>query len=274
VLSGIVVDEQRKPLPGAGISVFPADHRGGQLEYLKTDADGKYHFGHLPLDQALKLYISRDGFLEHREQLTIGAPSPSQELNLMLKRRPHGGTVRGTIHNPDGNPIAGAMVSNHGRSSRDVRTTTTDDSGNFLLDDLFEGSLGHELVVKAKGYAPQQMGVTPGSKQKPEEVVITLQKGHTLRARVVDQAGRPIAGASVYYDMGSGNAMHIDGHTNTNADGHFELDSLPPNPLFHIRADGYSELDDAELTLDGAEPITVTLEPQGILRGKLYDAQT
>lgn len=43
-LFGAIVDEQGAPVAEAGISAFPLDARGPQLEYVKTDSEGRYRF--------------------------------------------------------------------------------------------------------------------------------------------------------------------------------------------------------------------------------------
>jgi hypothetical protein len=210
--------------------------------------------------------------LQEQATLTAGA---ERKLDLVLTRRPHGGTVAGSISDTKGNPIAGATLTNHGRSSRDQRTTTTDELGIFLLDDVFEGSIGHELVVKAKGFAPQRVKFRPGTQESPAKIAITLEAGHRIRGRVVDEAGKAIPGVRVYFANGNrGGGFGLGGRTTSDADGRFEFDSLPKVCPFTFVADGYSEIEAAELPLDGDEEVVVTMQSEGVIKGRVVDATT
>ena len=114
-LFGVVRDEAGKGLPGAGISVFPSGLSGQQTEYMSTDADGRYRFEYLPI-AGLTLLLSKEGYTDVRHDVAITAPPRGrQELNLILPRRPDGGSVRGTVVDKDGKPVAGASVVNRGR---------------------------------------------------------------------------------------------------------------------------------------------------------------
>ncbi len=278
VLEGTVRDEAGAPVAGAGISVFPADFQGGQIEYLTTDPSGKYRFDYLPVDKGLLLMISHDGFVDAREPVTLSAAAAGEasekSLDLVLKTRPHGGTVKGTVTDRNGKPIAGATLRNSGWSSRDVRRATTDASGQFILDDVFEGPRRREMVVKAKGFAPNLFSLEPGTREKPEVRSIVLQPGHHIRGRVVDADGRPVDGARVSASGGDGGDMDIGDYVTTDSEGRFTFDSLLPDATFRISKDGYSELDDQHLVLDGDEEIVVTLESAAVIHGRVVDAAT
>ncbi len=197
-LFGSVKDEAGNALTMAGVSVFPANFSGPQIEYMTTDYKGQFRFDSLPLGKGMLLIVSKTGFVETRPDVVLGGASGNdRELNLVLKRRPDGGSIRGTVMDAEGKPIAGATIANEGRSSSDVRKAITDEHGAFQLNNVYEGSIGHELIVKAKDFAPQRVAFKPGTKEKPAEITIKLEKGHRIRGRVQDEAGKPIASASV-----------------------------------------------------------------------------
>jgi beta-lactamase regulating signal transducer with metallopeptidase domain len=275
-LFGTITDEAGKPIAGAGFSVFPEGHRGGQIEYLRTDAQGRYRFDFLPVGQRLELHVSHLGCVPLREHVNLRAgPNAQRQLDLVLKGRPHGGTVSGAVSDAHGNPIAGATITNHGRSSREVRSATTDEFGVFLLDDVYEGSIGHELVVKAPKFAPQRVRFTPGTPDAPGKVAIELEPGHRIRGRVVDEAGKPIRGVGVYFADGNrGSGMEFGGKATTDADGRFEFDSLPTGSPFNLVANGYSEIEGTKLPLDGDEEVVVTMRAEGVIKGRVVDAET
>jgi protocatechuate 3,4-dioxygenase beta subunit len=275
VLYGTVRDDAGQPIADAGVSVWPADHRGGANEYMRTKADGRYRFEHVPLNKRLELSSSRTNYLDDQRQMSLaGAQDVEQQVDLVLKRRPHGGSLRGTVTDTHGKPIGGVIIMNQGRRSSDVRKATTDDQGQFLLDNVYEGSIGHEIVVKATGFAPQQLKFKPGSKEQPGEIAIKLEVGHRIRGRVVDDAGKPIVGANVYYSEGNHGFNNIGDSTTTDAGGKFEFDSLPSDAPFSIGAAGYSEIESTKLPLDGTDEVVVKLPQEGMIRGKVIDAAT
>jgi hypothetical protein len=274
VLYGRITDEAGVAVAGAGFSVFPADRRSGQIEYFRTDGQGNYRFDYLPANQGLEVNVSGPGFLDLQEQVTLAAGA-ERKVDLVLSRRPHGGTVSGSVSDAAGNPVAGATLTNHGRSSRDKRTATTDELGIFVLDDVYEGSIGHELIVKADGFAPQRVKFRPGTQESPAKLAITLQAGHTIRGRVLDEAGKAIRGVAVYFAEGNtGSGFDFGGKTTTDADGRFSFDSLPADCPFTFLADGYSEIETQKLPLDGDEEVVVTMQSEGIIKGRVIDATT
>lgn len=273
-LFGTVQDEAGKALADVGISVFPSDRRGSQIEYMKTDAEGRYRFKYLPI-AGLTLNISKDDYLRRQSDVSITVPpGGQQELNLTLARRPDGGSVKGVIVDTDGNPIEGATLTNRGMSSRELRETTSDADGAYRLDDVFEGSVSHEVIVKAKGFAPQRLAFDPGSRAEPAELDITLSPGHRIRGRVMNERGEGVSDVAVYSHGTRYPDSELGERTTTDHDGRFALDSLPAESPFAFKKKGYSDMNDLKLPVDGEDEVVVTLKPHGIIRGRVIDAET
>jgi beta-lactamase regulating signal transducer with metallopeptidase domain len=278
-LEGVVVDEEQQPLAGVGISVFPRDSSGGQIEYLTTDTAGKYRFGHLPL-AGLQLNLSKNSFADQRIEVAPQVEAgKTQRLDVTLSPRRDGGFVMGTVIDSEGRAVAGAKVINVGRSSRDLRETTTDAEGRFRLNEAFQGVEGYMLVVKSTGHAPGIAAFSPGTREEPTKIEVVLKPGHRLRGRVVDEQGKPLAGIYVGYDgtVGFGE-MGDGGYVVTEADGRFQFDSLPGGIRFDIRsyntAGQFSALHEHKLPLDRDEEVVVTLPAEGVIRGRVMDAVT
>ncbi|MGO8748891.1 MAG: carboxypeptidase regulatory-like domain-containing protein [Thermoguttaceae bacterium] len=274
-LFGVVRDEAGKGLPGAGISVFPSGLSGQQTEYMSTDADGRYRFEYLPI-AGLTLLLSKEGYTDVRHDVAITAPPRGrQELNLILPRRPDGGSVRGTVVDKDGKPVEGASVVNRGLASRDLRRTTTDAQGRYRLDDVYKASNSHDLFIKAKRFAPQQLEFEPGDRNRPAELNVNLAAGHRIRGRVVNEQGEALAGVQVYYAHGNRvPGYDFGGKTATDVEGHFEFDSLPAESPFAFQKGGYSGMEDVTLPLDGQKEVMVTMRSAGAIRGRVVDGGT
>ena len=90
---GVVKNEDGEPLADVGISVFPADYVGGQIEYMRSDAEGRYRFDFLPLDQPLQLNCSHAAdYQDPNQKFTLDSKAKgSVDLELVLRRCPDGG---------------------------------------------------------------------------------------------------------------------------------------------------------------------------------------
>jgi uncharacterized GH25 family protein len=271
---GRVRDPEGRPVAGVGVSARSRDYQGGQFSHMTTDADGRYQLEHLPLGN-LQLYVSKLDYV--REALSFRLDMAGEKLTLVdvtLKPRPHGGSVRGVVTDRQGRPIAGAEITNDGRSSNEVRRATTDAKGEYLLDNVYLGSIGHEMVVRAKGFAPRAVEFKPGTATQPAEVNVTLDPGHRIAGRVLDAAGNPVRGVNVYYAGGNYWPAGVGGSGTTDSQGRFGFDSLPDAATFTFVAVGYTEIEGRALRLDGDAVVTVVLTAQGVIRGRVVDAVT
>ncbi len=275
-VQGVVKDETGKPIPGFGINVYGEDRPGDYSEYTKSDADGHYHFDFLPLDEEIKLRGWDDKYLNLDQHGTIRSDGTRDvKQDLVLRRRPNGGSVKGIVTDRAGKPIAGAKLVNQGMSSSIDRRTTTDEAGRFTIDDLLEGSMGKQLIVKAAGFAPQKVTVRPGPSSSAAEVTIKLDPGHEIRGQILDTSGKPIAGATIYYARGDQYPDGgIGGRATADDQGRFAIDSLAPQTPFSFRAAGFSPIAERVLPLDGEDAVQVTLLPEGMIRGRVIDATT
>ena len=89
----------------------------------------------------------------------------------------------------------------------------------------------------------------------------------------MDEKGRPIAGVSV--DFASGRDVFSDGSfVETDAQGRFAFDSLPPDTPFGFSKEGFSQIQGRRLELDGEQEVVVEMTPAGVLVGKAIDAKT
>jgi protocatechuate 3,4-dioxygenase beta subunit len=115
-----------------------------------------------------------------------------------------GARVAGRVTRPDGQPVAGANVAmvyldvSRVLFSADGRTepVETDEDGWFVLDRVAPGRVA--FVAAADGLAPsgiEERAVV--DRGRYDDIELVLGDGSEFRGLVVDDAGRPIAGASV-----------------------------------------------------------------------------
>ena len=275
-LYGVVQDEDGTPLPDVNIFPFLVEHHAAALDHSRTDSEGKYRLECLPI-AGLRLSLLKEGYLDALRDVTITAPpGGEQELNLTLTRRPEGGSVRGVVVDAEGKPVEGASLTYLGPGfSLNARETTADALGHYRLDDVFEMSGSHSLLVRANGFAPQQLEFTPGTRQDPAELNVTLQAGHRVRGRVIDEQGQPLPGVQVVWEF------RVDSYVNpwndsatTGSDGRFQFDSLPAESPFRFSRKGYSDIERVRLPLDGEDEVQVTMQSEGVIRGRVVDDET
>lgn len=113
---------------------------------------------------------------------------------------PEGRGLSGTVVDESGSPVAEAEVRvfPSGFSDETARVRTSR-QGTFRIANL-PAPASFELLALRPGLAPALLGVTvPALAESVEvtEVRLVLRRGHTAGGRVVDEKGRPVAGARV-----------------------------------------------------------------------------
>ena len=105
-----------------------------------------------------------------------------------------------------------------------------------------------------------------------EPLEFRLGPPQTVRGRVVDAEGKPVAGTLVVTDSWRGYRT-LDIRTETDADGRFTVADLPDEPVeFQFAREGYMNLPNQRLTAE--EEAVVTLTRPLIIRGTVTDAKT
>src|SRR5947207_7957782 len=64
------------------------------------------------------------------------------------------GAVRGLIHDPQNRPVSGAVVQLHAVSSDLSQTTTSNDAGEFVFENIPIGE--YSVEVQLSGFRPEQ----------------------------------------------------------------------------------------------------------------------
>ena len=204
-IGGRVLDEDGQPLADAVVvvSVKKSYPRSDQwvnvdAESIRTGADGRWSLNNAPA-QPDSVEIAAYHYLclnEHSAYMQ----QPFKPLSalrdgsaaLRLRRRTR---VDGTVLAPDGQPVAGAKVFyGEGRGyGNSIPPVKTDDHGRFTFG-VKPGTMTN-LIAQAPGFAPTLEPVKIGTGAR--RVYLTLSRAHSVRGRVVDPSGKPIACASV-----------------------------------------------------------------------------
>jgi hypothetical protein len=268
-IGGTVRDEAGEPIAGARVE-FTMPVTWPQLQShvftmatLQTDEAGRWQFDGAPADAAsVSITVEHPDYLAARAQATA-----SMDNMAVMKQGP---SVAGNVMDQNLEPVVGAKVLlGFSRFGSDEPSTQTDAEGRFVLKNC---KTGPSLVtVVADGFAPASRELVVGEQNK--ELLFTLEPGHTLRARVVDVHGNPVAGAFFAADTWRGHrslAYRVD----TPADGRITWNGAPPDTvLYDIGKRGYMSTRNVAIKAGGDE-FVVTLYPVLEISGMVTDAQT
>jgi protocatechuate 3,4-dioxygenase beta subunit len=150
----------------------------------------------------------------------------------------------------------------------------TDASGRYEFTGLGPGERALTVTVPGGHLAPAARDVVLHADERMDTVDFVLSAGLTLRARVTDPAGRPLAGVAVYIaELDTNSISDKDFAGNSDVDGWIETHGLTPGKKrITMSLKGYSYLWDE---VDPAASARVfVLKPSPRLRGVVVDAST
>ncbi len=212
---------------------------GGRIVAAKSDEEGRYRVV-LPAPGTWSVAIlrlaggSREGdggttvlvaTATARLEVPPGVPALSRDIPLPVA------SVRGTVRDPDGNPLAGAQVllrrSGDGEADGEQGSPagTTARDGTFHLDWVPAGTW--TLVGLARGHAWQETDPFEVGEKGEVEVDLVLPSAEPVAARVLDPAGRPLDGARVVVLDAPVSLPGLGEPAATGGDGTVRLDGLP-----------------------------------------------
>lgn len=238
-LSGSIVDSNQTPLSNATIDVYPdrasTSHDNGSV---RTGSDGRFL---VPVGPGRYVFlVQHPGFAS--VQLHVTAPSSNMRVVL-----PAGGGIAGVVSDEHG-PVAGAKVvawkAEGETPNLGFPETKTGPHGEFELRDLPQG----RWIVRAESGVSQfgaawRDGVPPAAPYRrvrgrvdvnagtKVQLGLRFGTGPSIRGRVVDERGHPIAGAEV-----RAKASQAEGEAWSQPDGSFEIEDLEATQRYQVDA--------------------------------------
>lgn len=259
VVGGAVIDQSGQPVPGVAMEAHrqEAYKNGGpntdfQTTKVTTDSDGRWIYPYVPRNyETVSFNMTCSNYAVTRASVPTGK---AESLNAVLVIQ-RGFAVAGRVTDSTGQAVAGAIVKElHNFGQRRLSTQTDADGGFALLGVADPNGEPMELVVQAKGLAPQRLAVP--LIESTNIVNFVLPPGSVFRGRVVDDAGNPIANASVRTDFDFKNQIptRFEWLTHTDAEGRFEWGSAPAEiTCFWFQADGYDVIRSRPMLPDGTD---------------------
>lgn len=189
---------------------------------LRSAPDGTFRAENLPSGTLLCDVTPPEHEAQLRKEIELQGGETAR-IDLVLQR---GDVVFGTVTDATTKePIAGAEISAGWTFDKVVHT---DIEGKYRMVGA-PGPGVPDMHVRAKGFAHASAQIGKAHEQR---VDFALERGGSLRGRVVDAAGRPVAGVYVAADadLGVSRGMGLTDWQNTRsgADGMFRVESLVP----------------------------------------------
>ena len=284
-IGGVVRDEQGKPIQGAKIHLSISSEKLEQSQMclalwnsiFVTDAEGRWSLAHVPLKiKSLSVGLEHPDFISSLEPAGISTKEQQQIENgasVMVMKK--GIPMTGTVTDPEGKPVADASVILGEWHGSDRPKATTDQQGHYRFASLAPGST--VLTVIKPGLAPALRNIDVQPQIKP--VDLRLEKGNSLRVRVVDKDGKPIAGIFVTPDTWRGRRVLCElpmrGHTD--AEGRWAWTWAPKDAVqTNLGLTGYvnyMSVRNLPLVAQEAEHV-ITMFPALTISGHVIDADT
>jgi beta-lactamase regulating signal transducer with metallopeptidase domain/peroxiredoxin len=269
-IGGIVKDEAGRPIEGATVSVYAppteceAADNGFTLGEPKTDGRGRWR-----LDVAPRNLAGVGMNVEHPHyRMTGGMVSRNLESVSILTK---GLTVTGRVVDAAGRPVKDAQAfMGYDKFVAHAPTATTNERGEFSLENCTTGPT--IITIEAEGFAPQFRDVRVEARTAPVEFQLT-EPGSSLRGKVVDIEGKPVAGAYVA-------AARWRGHQSlrlrvlTDREGRFAWRSAPRDVVVYgVGKFGYMSSPNVPLSASDREQV-ITLYPELVISGRVTDASS
>ncbi|QDT40029.1 Regulatory protein BlaR1 [Gimesia alba] len=279
-VGGTVVDEAGKPIAGARVSPSlkfkkrPSDSSElGVGTRITTDANGQWRYPHIPVSKS-EVYIA----VNHPEYRAWRNRIARSEFTVKKNQKPTGRivldrglTIVGVVADEQGNPILGALVRT--KFANEIRKATTDENGVYILSGC-EPRMAR-VVVSANGRALELQEVRVDPEMEPVDFI--LKPGGKIRVRVVDEQGKGVPKARIFFQRWRGHIQYFEfDHISQYADenGVWEWNEAP---LDEFQADicrtGGMQLTDQ--SLQAREEEYVFAPPKTlVISGKVIDAKT
>lgn len=219
-IGGIVKSDDGRPIRGVKVeAMYQGNRAEGQPanrqiidtwlalgdDARTTDAKGRWTMDNIPLGRSGEVmlrfrhpdYASDQQWGGLQKQQDIAFSDLRRQTATVLVHR--GISVTGTVTNPQGKPVAGAVVAwgndpyLEASSSGRRQEVLTDAGGVYRLPPLPAGPL--TVTVMAQGWAPDLKKITIAADNRKAN--FQLKKGKTLRLRFVDRDGKPVSAVGV-----------------------------------------------------------------------------
>ncbi|HZO08202.1 MAG TPA: carboxypeptidase-like regulatory domain-containing protein, partial [Myxococcota bacterium] len=230
-----------------------------------TDTRGRARFDRLPTvdsDGSYDVVVSAEGFARDWKDDVLVLASHDTNVAIGLEAyRPR--SISGAVRTEEGAAVAGAKLETHSRGA--MVAATSDAAGAYRLEGLDPSIETGWFMVSAPGFVEQNRSLPFSARGDLEGIDSVLERPEPIAGRVVDQDGRPVAGARPHLHRGNEWRRMSGEQGRTGADGAFRFDDAaagawtlqvqPPEPATEWRS-AYTMLE----VKGGEQSLEVVLE--------------
>lgn len=292
-LGGRVTDEDGKPIAGVKVEVWGYLGEKKEKEELAymidavTNDRGEWRSRCFRDMQFAYLYLSHPDFLadgeshprRHGRPRKTDPASPDEQPMERLRNftdvqvMSRGVPIAGEVRDGTGKAVADAEIGWFEAEGfepfhHSLITTASDANGRFRFAHVRPGRV--VLQVKAKGHAPALKRIT--AKQDSDAVMLTLEHARTLKGRVVDSQGKPIAGALVVIDTWR-SCRSLGVYLKTDSDGRYQWDDAPADSVL-VNASHIGFVSATWQQVSPDQEGLFTLKRSMSISGRIRDAKT
>lgn len=270
-LRGTVRDAQGQPIKNARVR----DHYSGHYVqvYMNrsiTDAEGRYQIGWYPRSKPVWSVGVEHADYAKLSRTDLPAPDKGNVTTYDFVMDA-GKKISGTVTDENGRPIANASL-RFGSSPSWVHVAhaRSNAEGAFTLAKI-SVDRRDVVVAEAPGRAPAWLPATPG---QTDALAFSLKPGLVVKGRVVDRQGKPVSEARLSPRLRlSGRFEYVGEGAQTGKDGTFELRDIAAED---VAVDVYGSRITAvrNHVYDPAKPLEITVDPIGVFKGRVVDADT
>jgi protocatechuate 3,4-dioxygenase beta subunit len=287
-IAGTVVDADGAPARGGSIAVSLSggDPRGQRVDsWEEIRPDGTFEVGGL-LPGTYQLRTTATALPEPKEPTKVALAGRSVDgLRIVLERA---GTVKGSVVDQDGHPVAGVGVQAGGETWSWSGNMLSRDDGSFLIEGLRPGD--YRITAQRRDWGEGLRA--PGSGDDDlQGVRVTVKAGAVVPVKLVVEGltgritgtvkrnGKPVTDAFVDCQRESESATAAEGEAQrrmrfgwnrqpaaTDGDGRFSLSELAPGKyLVRAYRKGGGEASVEHVAVGSA--VTLVIKPTGVLGG-------
>lgn len=275
-ISGTVIDTEGHPVADARVSADP-------MNSLRTEAlsgaDGSFTISGLLVANPVQLSATKVAYATAPMEPILVPPEGIDGLRLVLVKQD--AALTGQVVDGHGQPLR-AQVDVYseavGERARG-QNTKTDAEGRFVFPALSAGSYGLRVWVEYRGgHYHRVLGnvqLRPGERRENVILTFDLGEGLSIRGRVLDQDGKPVAGAEAMTSLPKGEGVMEMVTSATDAQGNYELAGLPQGE-YQVGVNHrtlYAEESYANVPA-GSEGVDFVLYPKPRVAGRVLDSKT
>jgi protocatechuate 3,4-dioxygenase beta subunit len=287
-IGGTIVDAAGQPVEGAPVSalhtgrvfdyddgVFSDVHTSGKWK-ARTDANGNWSMTGFAEDlSGLIIWVEHPRYKRIATEYETASGQRLESLRDGTSRLVLNSAdleVSGVISDTNGKPVPNCSVTltedHWGRF--DEPNAKSDAEGRFAVPVHEKGK--EWFTFEAAGFAPQMVELDVNAESAKRLVVVKLRPGAFFKAKVVDEAGKPLPGVKMIADRWQEKrTLWFEGMTD--AEGRMEWRGAPPDAVKRTLLGKDRIVRDLPISADGTEQVVV-LRPALRFTGTVVDAQT